>query len=272
MSEEYTEESTEQSAQEDQQVDLREEEIKKITGESGEKPTNVSSSEYATWKYADGIMGEGDIPDWFLADKYKSVEEQAKAANELRKKLGSKAEDAPEHYNIDVDKYGWQKDDPVLNEFNSFFKEMNLPQKDYEKILDKYHSLYAAQAEKAQQEQGANKEENDRRLQEYREQNKESISRVDNWIKNNFNEDEQKMLAGLSSTVEGFTVLNKIRNGTPKSAPPTSEQMPSANQYDTVESVTRIIHENMDKMSTDPVFCKEMETRRIEARKRGRLR
>lgn len=37
---------------------------------------------------SDGIKGTGDVPEWYIADKYKSVSEQAKAYTELEKKFG----------------------------------------------------------------------------------------------------------------------------------------------------------------------------------------
>jgi len=35
----------------------------------------------------DGIKGSGDSPEWYKADKYKSVAEQAKAYTELEKEV-----------------------------------------------------------------------------------------------------------------------------------------------------------------------------------------
>ena len=37
---------------------------------------------------SEGIKGVGDLPEWYKADKYKSVAEQAKAYTELEKKFG----------------------------------------------------------------------------------------------------------------------------------------------------------------------------------------
>jgi hypothetical protein len=41
-----------------------------------------------TWLLADGVPGKEAPPEWFLADKYKTVAEQAKAYVEAQKKLG----------------------------------------------------------------------------------------------------------------------------------------------------------------------------------------
>ena len=37
---------------------------------------------------SEGIKGVGDLPEWYKADKYKSIAEQAKAYTELEKKFG----------------------------------------------------------------------------------------------------------------------------------------------------------------------------------------
>tara|TARA_R110002096_G_scaffold187462_1_gene366846 strand:+ start:4345 stop:4605 length:261 start_codon:yes stop_codon:yes gene_type:complete len=37
---------------------------------------------------SDGIKGSGETPDWYKADRYASVAEQAKAYTELEKKFG----------------------------------------------------------------------------------------------------------------------------------------------------------------------------------------
>ena len=36
----------------------------------------------------EGIKGTGDTPEWFKADKYKSIADQAKAYTELEKRFG----------------------------------------------------------------------------------------------------------------------------------------------------------------------------------------
>lgn len=36
----------------------------------------------------EGIKGAGDTPEWFKADKYKSIADQAKAYTELEKRFG----------------------------------------------------------------------------------------------------------------------------------------------------------------------------------------
>lgn len=216
----------------------------------------------ATWKYGEGVPGSGDVPEWFLADKYKSVEEQAKAALELRKKLGSKVDDAPEHYDIDVDKYGWQKDDPILNEFNGLFKEMNLPQKDYEKLLDKYHSLYSTQAQQKQETM-------QKQLESFSAENPDVLNRVQNWVGHNFDETEQGIVNNLMQTPEGIRVLDKMRGSGARSAPPTADQAPMTMKFETLESVEREIRKNWQQFKDDDLYRADLEKRRRKALMQG---
>jgi hypothetical protein len=53
----------------------------------GDKPA-VNQDE-PEWLLYDGVKGEGKAPDWYKADKYKTVSEQAKAYAELEKRMGA---------------------------------------------------------------------------------------------------------------------------------------------------------------------------------------
>src|SRR5688572_4360911 len=51
-------------------------------------PAATPPAETPTWFYSDGTPGKGAIPSWFKFDKYKSVEEQAKAYPHLESRMG----------------------------------------------------------------------------------------------------------------------------------------------------------------------------------------
>lgn len=225
--------------------------------------TNGDTASQSTWKYADGVLGQGEVPEWFIASKYKTVEEQAKAANELRKKLGAHAEDAPEHYELDYEKYKIQKDDPTLNELNGLFKELNLSQGAYEKIIDKYTQLQQKQHEtfEANRQQAFNA---------FGPETKEIKGRLDTWINNNFSAEEKEIINSWQMSPEDIRVLEKIRSGAPKSAPPTVNQAPSTNQYESSKSIQATIEQNWQRMKEDPNYRATMEHKRREAMARER--
>lgn len=58
----------------------------------------------AKWYWSEGVAGEGEVPEWFKADKYKYADDQAKAYNEVSQKLMQRDElrGAPENYELTI--------------------------------------------------------------------------------------------------------------------------------------------------------------------------
>ena len=73
----------------------------------------------------DGIKGSGDSPEWYKADKYKSVAEQAKAYTELEKKFGGFT-GAPKDGYAGIE--GIESDDALLQELTEFANKTNMSQ------------------------------------------------------------------------------------------------------------------------------------------------
>lgn len=95
----------------------------------------------AEWFYADGTPGKGEMPAWYLADKYKTVEEQAKAYPELAKRFGAftgapkdgKYEFVtPEGLGVEL-----VKDAPIVQELEKWAAENQLSQVGYQHLLGK---------------------------------------------------------------------------------------------------------------------------------------
>lgn len=234
-----------------------------IENNEGTAPAGTGGAQLPTWKYADEVPGAGDVPDWFMADKYKSVAEQARAAHELRKKLGSRAEDAPDEYSIDYDKYGIAKDDVVLGEFNKLFKELNVPQKDYEKIVDKFVGMQKEQAEIMQKQREA-------AYNAFGPETKETVARLNTWAKNNFSESEQQLLSSFMTSAEEVRLLDKLRAGAPKSAPPTHDQAASAVKHETYAEINNLIQSDWKRFNEDSQWRSMMESKRRAAYLRER--
>ena len=58
----------------------------------------------AKWYWSEGVPGEGEVPEWLQADKYKTADAQAKAYNDANKRLAQRDElrGAPEKYELSV--------------------------------------------------------------------------------------------------------------------------------------------------------------------------
>lgn len=73
----------------------------------------------------DNVKGIGDIPEWYKADKYKSVAEQARAYTELEKKFGGFTGAPKDGYEL-YD--GVESDDALWAELVEFGNETNMNQ------------------------------------------------------------------------------------------------------------------------------------------------
>lgn len=74
---------------------------------------------------SEGIKGVGDKPEWFNGDKYKSVDEQARAYTELEKKFGGFTGSPKDGYSGPE---GIEPDDALLGELREFAEKTNMSQ------------------------------------------------------------------------------------------------------------------------------------------------
>lgn len=86
-------------------------------------------------------------PDWFKADKYKTIEDQAKAYSEAEKRLGEMSaklkgfQGAPEAYELKVPeglegKIEFRADDPLMSQFQEIAKEAGMSQETFGKLTE----------------------------------------------------------------------------------------------------------------------------------------
>lgn len=125
-------------------------EKKELTAEEVANAAAAKAEAEATaWFYADGTPGKGAAPVWYLADKYKTVEEQAKAYPELQKRLGAfkgapkdgKYEfKAPEGLPVEID-----GSNPLVGEFQKWATENQLSQEGYQQVMSMFATYEAAQ-------------------------------------------------------------------------------------------------------------------------------
>jgi hypothetical protein len=89
------------------------------------------------WLLTDGVMGTGEKPGWFKAEKYKNVAEQAKAYAELEPRFGAfvgapkdgkYAYTPPEGVEVKMDH-------PLMTEFNKWAASKQLSQDGYNEVL-----------------------------------------------------------------------------------------------------------------------------------------
>jgi flagellar hook protein FlgE len=104
-----------------------------------------------TWNFSETIKGEGEKPEWFKSDKYKTVADQAKAYKELEGKFGtftgSPEEFEPVELSEELREMGIEinKDDPLLEKAVEFAKESNMSQDGFNKMIQLYAETMAAE-------------------------------------------------------------------------------------------------------------------------------
>lgn len=159
----------------------------------------------------DGGDPPADPPDdddqsWFKSDKYKTVEDQAKAYNELEKKLGEKNEmiGAPEEaYELSFPE-GVEGEfidgDPLMEAFQAKAKELNLSQKAFDEILHTYLTQEAATLQR-------NRETEIKALGDNADQRLDALGK---WGSANLDKDTFEVFRGVASTAAGVQLLEAL--------------------------------------------------------------
>lgn len=192
-------------------------------------------------------------PD-FLLEKYKTVEDQAKAYPELQKLAGKANElqaiaGAPESYEIPEG----LKDNPVVNEVAELFKQSGLNQEFLNKTLE-----IAGRHEEAQKANVADE------ITKLGDNGKERIDTVRQWLVNNSTQEQLLALRNVPMTAETIKLFEGFKKMTIQSGVPTNT---SANTS-TAESMSDLrseMRQNHDKMKNDPTYAAELNQRFIKA-------
>lgn len=103
------------------------------------KPAAVDPNSPNAWVLAEGVLGAGERPAWYKADKYKSVADQAAAYPELEKRFGAFV-GAPKDGKYDFkppEGVGLElvADHPLLNDFQKWAVENQLSQDGFQHIV-----------------------------------------------------------------------------------------------------------------------------------------
>lgn len=84
-----------------------------------------------------------EMPDWFMKDKFKSVEDQAKSYKELSSKLGKFWGSPSEGYKVDGME-GIEANDPLITAITPALKEMGVSQDGFQHLVNEYMSANKA--------------------------------------------------------------------------------------------------------------------------------
>lgn len=144
---------------------------------------------------------EDESPEWFQKDKYKSIEEQAKAYNDLQNKMGKFWGAPNENYKVD-DIEGVDENDPLVANLAPALKEVGLSQEGFKHLVKQYQDANI---------QMMKQYEND--LKEHLTQKDASnYQAVNKWMEETLSADEiQQIQNNWLMTPEDFKLLNNLR-------------------------------------------------------------
>jgi len=150
---------------------------------------------------SDGIKGVGDQPEWYKADKYKSVAEQAKAYTELEKKFGGFTGAPKDGYSV-VE--GVESDDALWQELVSFGEKTNMSQS---AMNDAWELLSA-------QDQAAEEVSMEVELQKLGDNGVERVKVVEQYMKNNLDGDTYERLRYAVNSAEAVELVEALVKST----------------------------------------------------------
>jgi hypothetical protein len=218
----------------------------------------------ATWHYADGVAGQGDKPEWYKADKYANITEQAKAYTELESKFGAFT-GAPEAYEINVSdqlKEGGvdiNAEDPIMDAAMEFAKSINMDQKGFDSMVELYGMAKLAE-DQALETLKAN---------ELNQLGPNASARMDNlnmWASANLPEDLMQSFQNMATDAGSVQALEKLVAMT-RSAPvvPPGDPAPGgATEEEVKEMQFELDSHGNRRINTDPAFRKEYEKKLLQ--------
>jgi len=161
------------------------------------EPT-LSEGEYFL---SDNVKGVGEMPEWYKADKYKSVAEQAKAYTELEKKFGGFTGAPKDGYAL-YD--GVESDDALWGELVEFGNSTNMSQS----ALNQAWELLTAQ-EQAIEEVSVEAE-----MAKLGDNAVERIKVVEQYMKNNLDADTYEELRYAVNSAESVQLIEALIKST----------------------------------------------------------
>ena len=197
--------------------------------------------------FADGVVGEGDAPEWFKSSKYKTVSDQAKAYTDLEGKFGAFT-GAPKDGKYEIEGINFEEN-PLMGTVAEWGAEMQLSPEGLENLVTKVGALAAKQQE---EDQAA-------ALEALGEKGQERLKSLAEWGRNNLAPEEYEQFQGLAQTAGHVEVLEKLIGMTKNSKLVDKTQVQNPNtQANTEEELKAMYTATNDKgqrlMDVDPAY------------------
>jgi len=152
---------------------------------------------------------ETEHPEWFMKDKYTSIEEQAKSAFELQKKMGKYWGSPKDDYSLEGIE-GITKDDPLLANLIPGIKELGISQDGFQHLVKQYQDANVKMMKKFE----------DELKEELTVKDATTYQACDKWMTENLTAEEKKQIQNnWLMTPADFKLFNQMRL---KAAPSTN--------------------------------------------------
>lgn len=190
---------------------------------------------------SEGIKGVGDLPEWYKADKYKSIAEQAKAYTELEKKFGGFT-GAPKDGYSTIE--GVEAEDALWQELVQFGERTNMSQS---ALNDAWGILSA-------QEQAVEEVSMEMELQKLGDNGVERVKVVEQFMKNSLDGDTYERLRYAVNSAEAVELVESLIKATaPAKLPIDGYVQPGGITWEDIESEMFKKHESGQMLrSVDP--------------------
>lgn len=217
------------------------------------------------WMFAEGVAGEGDVPEWFKGDKYKTVSAQAEAYKDLEGKFGSFT-GAPDEFTVAVSDELKEKgvdisaEHPLVASALEFAKDSNMNQEGFSKMMNLV-GMYELANQEAQESF---------RADELKALGDNAQSRVDNiakWGQANLDENLFGGLADMVKTSESVKTIERLISMT-RSAPMSPDNVQVPSPVSSAEVMAMQFEEDKygnRRINTDAAFRAEYEKKKAQA-------
>lgn len=215
---------------------------------------NADQSQESGWMFAEGTPGTGDTPEWFKADKYGTVSDQAKAYKELEVRFGSFT-GAPEEYTVNLSDELKEKgieitsDDPLYEEALKFAKETNMNQEGFDNMLNLYAMSKVAETDAI----------NQHKAEELASLGDNAQARVDNlnkWGKANLSDELYNGFQEMATSANAVRAMEKLVSMTRNApiTPDTAQAQPGVTEEELLKMQFEKDEYGNRRLSVDPAF------------------
>lgn len=199
----------------------------------------------------EGVPGNGEVPNWFRVDKYKSVDEQAKAYGELESRFGAFTGAPKEDYTLPKGINEDSVDAGMIDIVKGLGKEYNMSQAMFNDLVSKVNEYQSGQME-------ANREQ---AMQALGENAQERIQKVNDWLNVNAPKEIVEMVVPMATSAEAIQALEFFINKSKGSKVADSNAQPATKMTQSEYAEMLMVKDKFGnlKISTDMDYKKKMD-------------